>query len=1104
MTMSDDGDRTCPLCAEEMDITDQQLKPCVCGYEICVWCWHHIIDMAEKEDTEGRCPACRTRYDKDRIVKMATTSERTVADKNVEKKQKTQKVKSKAVTVEAKKHLASVRVIQRNLVYIIGLPANLCNGSILERREYFGQYGKVLKVSVSRPTGTPSQQASTNNSISVYITYAKEEEAIRCIQAVHNFVLEGKVLRACFGTTKYCHAWLRNMTCGNPDCLYLHDVGSQEDSFTKDEIISAYTRSRVPQMASSVSQRRAGTVLPPPADDFSYSAVVSAKHTIKNGTTSTANYSKLLPPNSSSGKSTLPLAASWGHRDLSARATTTGVASSQSLTKSKTDPQSNSFASSSIASSTKLPSSWNDDTSTVPTVMEGRDSLSKTLKPYKPGIAKETQAVTSSESSLDIDFSTIPSAWNDDDVVASDVVLKGSDEKQVVNGNGNLICSVSLKPSESGNLALKSSTSPRKDIAENSRRQSPLNCVSSPEISKSEVKDGDHQVTNVTSKTSTLVVINDENQAAIDTTMEDIKPKSTDIDRLSIGVSSVTLKSKDGVDSMAENQHQGAIPSSVVVPLRQDSNIVPCNSKLAGNKDAILSCEPRSDNHHDWSSDLQSSVVPALNDIESSVIGTDNSHVRVLDATDQASSSPYAHFPSTSPISLWNSKEINHTSTSDRTSTMMQTGLLFSDDSTSLLNRHYDGLGTIYASGKVPEHPKIKSHQPGAVGTVRNDNMGSFDKAVSVNKDESSIISDILSLEFDPWDESYSTANNFAKMLSASEKNGVHLNAPSWKTKTSSNESRFSFARQDNQGSFLDLPMRNYGSEQNFSLQSQNSHGNVHQSGIAFQSPVDDFSKSNSLTMLDMLATGTSKSKVSAPPGFSAPARVPPGFSSGFSSQDGLNPPPGFSSVFSSHNGPNPPPGFSSQGGSNQVYGSTYSETRPFDDLLGINTSRYQPQLARQASDIEFIDPAILAVGKGRMPGISDSGLEMKNSPTFPAQLQTSNNDPRLQLLMQQNIPSHQILGFADHVQDPFNPMNDYLASRLVSQNHGSLSSYAQMSLQQPRSSHLTNGHWDGWGDLRQGNNVPMPDMSRMLYPSEANSFHMLGSNDLYNRAFGL
>jgi len=32
--MSDKGERTCPLCAEEMDLTDQQLKPCKCGYEV--------------------------------------------------------------------------------------------------------------------------------------------------------------------------------------------------------------------------------------------------------------------------------------------------------------------------------------------------------------------------------------------------------------------------------------------------------------------------------------------------------------------------------------------------------------------------------------------------------------------------------------------------------------------------------------------------------------------------------------------------------------------------------------------------------------------------------------------------------------------------------------------------------------------------------------------------------------------------------------------------------------------------------------------------------------------------------------------------------------
>ncbi|PWZ44440.1 hypothetical protein Zm00014a_035013 [Zea mays] len=39
---------------------------------ICCYC----SDMAEKEETKGRCPACHTRYDKDMIVKMAATCDR--------------------------------------------------------------------------------------------------------------------------------------------------------------------------------------------------------------------------------------------------------------------------------------------------------------------------------------------------------------------------------------------------------------------------------------------------------------------------------------------------------------------------------------------------------------------------------------------------------------------------------------------------------------------------------------------------------------------------------------------------------------------------------------------------------------------------------------------------------------------------------------------------------------------------------------------------------------------------------------------------------------------------------------------------------------------
>ncbi|XP_026385818.1 general negative regulator of transcription subunit 4-like isoform X2 [Papaver somniferum] len=118
--------------------------------------------------------------------------------------------KGKPKSSDGRKNLSSVRVIQRkNLVYIIGIPSSLADEDLLQHKEYFGQYGKVMKVSMPRNAGGSIQYSATNT-CSVYITYSKEEEAVRCIQSVHGYVLEDKPLKACFGTTKYCHAWLRN------------------------------------------------------------------------------------------------------------------------------------------------------------------------------------------------------------------------------------------------------------------------------------------------------------------------------------------------------------------------------------------------------------------------------------------------------------------------------------------------------------------------------------------------------------------------------------------------------------------------------------------------------------------------------------------------------------------------------------------------------------------------------------------------------------------------------------------------------------------------------------------------------------------------------
>jgi hypothetical protein len=45
---------------------------------------------------------------------------------------------------------------------------------------------------------------------------------------VDGFALSGRLMRASFGTTKYCNAFLRHAPCTNPDCLYLHDLGDDE------------------------------------------------------------------------------------------------------------------------------------------------------------------------------------------------------------------------------------------------------------------------------------------------------------------------------------------------------------------------------------------------------------------------------------------------------------------------------------------------------------------------------------------------------------------------------------------------------------------------------------------------------------------------------------------------------------------------------------------------------------------------------------------------------------------------------------------------------------------------------------------------------------
>lgn len=162
----------------------------------------------------------------------------------------------------------SKRVIQRDLVYVIGIPVDIATEEILSRYEYFGQYGKIKKIVVNNTT--PHNNASQVPTVSAYITFCDIKDAEECLYALEGFVINDYILKASFGTSKYCSSFLSGQKCMKPDCMYLHHYGKPEDSFTTEEIQSNSQRfttmtrpSRPADYFDYRFQRKRKTVFPP-------------------------------------------------------------------------------------------------------------------------------------------------------------------------------------------------------------------------------------------------------------------------------------------------------------------------------------------------------------------------------------------------------------------------------------------------------------------------------------------------------------------------------------------------------------------------------------------------------------------------------------------------------------------------------------------------------------------------------------------------------------------------------------------------------------------------------------------------------------------------
>eukprot|EP00117_Sycon_ciliatum_P041545 scpid76685/ scgid2554/ CCR4-NOT transcription complex subunit 4; CCR4-associated factor 4; E3 ubiquitin-protein ligase CNOT4; Potential transcriptional repressor NOT4Hp len=223
--VDDDPPSECPLCMEALDLDDINFFPCECGYQVCHFCWHRI-----RNDENGRCPQCRKPYTENPASYKPITEEE-VHDWNAKKKQKEKKSKSS----ENRRQLGDKRVLQKNLVFLTGLSTRLADSDVIRRSDHFGQYGKIVKVVVNNQN---AYSGANGPSYCAYVTYQRYHDARTCIAEVNNSYLDGRLVKAAFGTNKYCSLFIKSIKCNKPDCMYLHEYGDESATFSKEDMLS--------------------------------------------------------------------------------------------------------------------------------------------------------------------------------------------------------------------------------------------------------------------------------------------------------------------------------------------------------------------------------------------------------------------------------------------------------------------------------------------------------------------------------------------------------------------------------------------------------------------------------------------------------------------------------------------------------------------------------------------------------------------------------------------------------------------------------------------------------------------------------------------------
>ena len=83
------------------------------------------------------------------------------------------------------------------------------------------------------------------SSYSAYITFSTVQEASIAILSVDYTLYDDLLIRACFGSTKYCSHFLKNIECTSKNCLYYHYIVNEKDIILKVNNLLNYRKKTV-------------------------------------------------------------------------------------------------------------------------------------------------------------------------------------------------------------------------------------------------------------------------------------------------------------------------------------------------------------------------------------------------------------------------------------------------------------------------------------------------------------------------------------------------------------------------------------------------------------------------------------------------------------------------------------------------------------------------------------------------------------------------------------------------------------------------------------------------------------------------------------------